>query len=439
MKNKALFFICWVSALLLNLTSCTKDTDGTIKELVLEENEVWLKSGESAQIMILNGNQGYTVSSSNKDLLVSSIEGDQINLQAYPLKGDAEVIIYVSDAKQMRTQLNVFISSYAAFKVDKEHLTLAQVQAKDSITITGGQGPFAVEINKPELIDIDMIQNKLHLKAKRRGEAIIKIKDRRGSSSEVNVVIGGERQSLNFGDQLFAHTNFNAIAVVDKSIQNLKQVTFELSCRIQGYRGLQTFMGLEGQLIVRGKHDDYRTTHPIEIAGLGDRIMLESTSSFQLGEWIHMALVVDCDQQELDKKYKLYINGIEDPLIVHRDQETHSHIDLTRSGDGNRFVIGRAFGQDWRVIRGEVYEGRIWTTARSATQIQDNQCAISENDKEGLLAHWDFSSADDTDYIQDINGGKYESNLILSDARRNGSYVPSIITKNRFANTICPF
>src|SRR5690606_1751186 len=122
------------------------------------------------------------------------------------------------------------------------------------------------------------------------------------------------------------------------------------------------------RLIVRGKNDDYRDTHPIEIAGLGDRIMLESSSSFPLNEWLHLALVVDCNQSEVSKKYKLFINGKEDPLIVRRNEETHSSIDLTQSNDGNRFVVGRANGQDWRVIRGTVSDVRVWSVARTEAQ-----------------------------------------------------------------------
>jgi len=437
MKRQVLPFFMLLTGLIF-FSSCEKDSQA-IQDLTIEKEEVWLKPGEEAKVKIVSGNQGYRVTSSNPAILQASVSNDQITVKAPSIQGDAEAVVYVFDAADSRAQLKVSISSYAPFTLDKQIVQLSQIQALDVVEIRGGERPYHIEAMSSPVVEAQIVGNQLHLRAKNRGKTTLTMKDKRGTSSTLEVEVGGEKQAFSFSDRYFAHTNFNAIAVVDKSIRNLKQATFEMTCRMQGYRGLQTFMGLEGRLIVRGKNDDYRDTHPIEIAGLGDRIMLESSSSFPLNEWLHLALVVDCNQSEVSKKYKLFINGKEDPLIVRRNEETHSSIDLTQSNDGNRFVVGRANGQDWRVIRGTVSDVRVWSVARTEAQIRNNMCSLNSADRQGLLAHWDFSADASTDYIQDINGGAYESNLILSDATKNGNYLPVAVDKNLFTNIQCTF
>ena len=50
----------------------------------------------------------------------------------------------------------------------------------------------------------------------------------------------------------------------------------------------------------------------IDLVGTGDKLQLRTGhNAIKLGEWMHLALVVDCDvaQSNPSEKYKLYING----------------------------------------------------------------------------------------------------------------------------------
>lgn len=429
--------ILCLSLLCLFVMACQEDDEDPTRELLLETGEIELSPGSSAEIEVVSGFRKITARSSNEDIVKAEVVDNVIRLTALEFREYAEVIVYVSDGLLSRTSLLVRVANFGGLRVAQEKVVLPQLQTTDTLQVTGLNKGYAITASEPGIAEFSVVGDQLVIKARKRGKTVVTIEDKYSGSAQVEVDVEGAKMSLDFGDRIFGYAAFDEIAVVDKSVRSLQQVTFEMTCKLDGYRGLQTFMGLEGQLIVRGKNDDYREDHPIQIAGLGDRIMLESTRSFNLHEWLHIALVVDCSQAAVEDQYTLYINGVQDPLIIRRNEETHRQIDLASSNDGNRFVIGRAYGQDWRVIRGMVSEARVWTVARTATQIAENQCELKEMSPEGLLAHWDFSSGVSTDHIPDISGGKYALDLKLSDARKNGMYYPMTVSKELFLTETC--
>ncbi|MGO1595032.1 MAG: LamG-like jellyroll fold domain-containing protein [Sphingobacterium sp.] len=433
----ASFFVTLI--LQLFLSGCTKESTAPI-DLQLSHQHVVIQPGDETEIQIQSGVMPYEAKASNPKLLDVRVEDDRLILSAKSFQGEAETMVYIEDANNSRASLLVQLSSFDTLQVDQQTLDFSQVLLSDTLTLLGGLPPFQIEVSEGAPLDVHQQENQLIITGLGRGKSTLQITDRRKSTVEIPVHVGGEPQALDFGDQYFAHADFSPIAVVDESIRHLEQVTFEMTCNIQAYRGLQTFLGLEGYLIVRGKHDAHHDTHPIEIAGLGDRIMLESKSSFPLDAWIHLALVVDGTQSNPTDKYKLYINGVEDELQVIRDEETHETIDLTQSSDGGRFEIGRAFGQDWRALRGQVSQAKVWTVARTAEQIAGNLCTVDPAAaEEGLLAFWDFSSGTATNYIPDSQKGPYRTDLILSDAKINGAYQAVDVPLARFEEFNCPW
>lgn len=420
------------------LAGCHKESTAPV-DLHLSQESVVITPGEESEIQIQSGAMPYEAKPSNPELLEVRIEDNRLIVNAKEFTGEAEASVYIEDANNSRASLSVRLSSYDSLRVDRQKLELSQVLTSDTIRLLGGVPPFDIEVSEGIPLDVVHKDNQLIIKGLARGQSTLTVADRQDSKIEIPIVVGGKPQALNFGDQYFAHADFSPIAVVDESIRSLEQVTFEMTCNIQSYRGLQTFFGLEGYLIVRGKHDSHQDTHPIEIAGLGDKIILESTSSFPLDDWIHLALVVDCKQSSPVDKYKLYINGVEDELQIVRDEETHETIDLTKSNDGGRFEIGRAFGEDWRALRGKVSQARIWTVARTAEQISGDLCDADPTEEEDLLAFWDFSSGATTNYIPDSQSGPYRTDLILSDAKINGAYQPADVPLPRFEAFNCPW
>lgn len=428
--------ICVFLGIILN--SCSEKSE-PIPNLVLEKQTVQLKPGETVSVKIQSGGNAYKAISSNPDILKASINNDEVVLKAEKIEGDAEVKIYISDGNYNRVEIDVTISSYEELAVDKSSLTISQILFKDTLTISNGEAPYKVTINEPSLLDIAYADSKIYLTAKAKGAGIIQITDAKNKVIEVAVNVEAPAKSMNLSDRYFVHANFGDIAVVDQSIKKLTQATFEMTCNLQGYRGLQTFMGLEGNLIIRGKNDDYRETHPIEIAGLGDKIMLETASSFKLNTWMNLALVFDGTKSEINQKYRLFIDGLEQTLIVRRSEASHQTIDLTSSNDGGRFEIGRANGQEWRALRGMVSEARIWTVARTPEQLKKEACSLSEDKPVGLLAKWDFSIGTDSNRIPDSNKGKYKTDLIISNTKAEGSYIAINAPINIFSAFNCPF
>ncbi|MBE8715178.1 LamG-like jellyroll fold domain-containing protein [Sphingobacterium hungaricum] len=422
----------------VTLNSCSEKSD-PIPNLVLEKQTVQLKPGETVSIKIQSGGNTYKAISSNPELLKASITNDEVVLEAGEIDGDAEAKVYISDANYNRVEIEVTISSYEQLVVNKSNLTISQILFKDTLTVSHGEAPYKVTINEPSLVDLTHAGNKIYLTARAQGSGIIQITDAKSKIVDVALKVEAPRKSMNFSDRYFGHANFGDIAVVDQSVKKLTQATFEMTCNLQGYRGLQTFMGLEGNLIIRGKNDDYRETHPIEIAGLGDKIMLETASSFKLNTWMNLALVFDGTKTELNQKYRLFIDGLEQTLIVRRSEASHQTIDLTSSNDGGRFEIGRANGQEWRALRGMVSEARIWTVARTAEQLKNESCSLSEDKPVGLLAKWDFSIGTDSNLIPDSNKGKYKTDLIISNTKAEGSYLAVNAPISIFSAFNCPF
>ncbi len=406
--------------------------------------EVGIKGKDEATIHITAGNTGYTLT-----LLEDAAEyieiTDKTNLETagkFSIKAKAEGVakIEVKDALGKTATLTATgIPSTEKIEVDDPTaITLNAVQGSKVLNVVKGNGKYNVVFENPTIAGASVQGSKIIITGKRNGTTSFTVKDEIGVSSKpINITVAGNAYAMTLGAEYFCHTDFRAIAAVDKSIKECKQVTFEMVCKIDGYRGLQTFMGLEGNLILRGKNDDYKDTHPIEIAGLGDNIMALTTSNFKLNEWMHLALVVDCEKSTPAEKYKLYINGVQDVLNFTRTDKTHSSVDLTSSNDDSYFEIGCASKQDWRAMRGTVSEARVWRTARTKKQINDNICTFNESDASGLVSRWDFTAGTETDYIQDISGS-YQINMIIAEIKGDFSFNATKMPASAFVVKGCP-
>lgn len=414
-------------------------------DLQLDKTQIKLKNGvigaDTTVVRINSGNFGYKVDM--LDNAADFINIDTIGMGKYgrfTVRAVASGVakIKVADSLGKEVTVTIEVDNPAEITLSKSTIHLDAVQGKENIEILSGGGEYEAIVDNPRIINISITTNVISITGKTNGKTRFVIKDKDGQvSSPVEVEVNGGEYAMNLGTEYFCYADFRELAAVDASVRSCKQVTFEILCKMKGYRGLQTFMGLEGKLIMRGANDDYKPTHPIQIAGLGDRIMMLSSTSFNLNEWMHLALVVDCSQSDVAQKYKLYINGVQDVLNFTRTDETHSAIDLVSSNDGDRFEIGRASGQDWRAMNGIVSEARVWNVARSAEQIRENMCTLS-GDRSGLLTRWNFTAGCATDYIQDSNGGKYQTNLIISKVSPGSNYSQAVAPQTVFVEKGCP-
>jgi hypothetical protein len=415
-----------------------------IFELALSTNQAALEVGVPGKneitININTGNSGYKTELLNNSAQFIEVNNTKLESHGkFTIKAIAAGVakLKVTDEKGKEAIVDFAVTAPGVVTVDKSSVILNAVQGSEVVTVSSGNGDYKVSVANPFIAKAWVSGNLITIKGKINGTTTVNIEDKKGQKTTINVTVNGPEYAMNLSDQYFGYANFTDIAIVDPTIRTLKQVTFEMTCKMDGYRGLQTFMGLEGKLIIRGKNDGFASTHPIQIAGLGDKIMLESTKSFELNKWMNIALVVDCEKTDVNEKYKLYIDGLQDVLKVVRQEETHNVVDLASSSDGNRFEIGRAFGQDFRAMKGTVSEARIWNVARSGQQIKDNMCGLT-GQATGLLARWNFTAGTETGYIQDSNGGKYETNLIIANAKLNGNYTQVKAPKSVFVSKGCP-
>ena len=101
---------------------------------------------------------------------------------------------------------------------------------------------------------------------------------------------------------------------------------------------------------------------------------IRDSNAIKLGEWMHLALVGDCDvaQSNPREKYKLYINGSRVAWgEIKRNDLNFSEIDLCTGNDVGKISIGKASDNN-RFLCGAVLEARIWSVCRTEAQLKAN-------------------------------------------------------------------
>lgn len=131
----------------------------------------------------------------------------------------------------------------------------------------------------------------------------------------------------------------------------------------------------------------------VECGGSGSAV---SAVQFAPGSWQHVAVVREAGT------WKLYLNGLERPL-------TGNPSPLTPTGTTE---IGTGFS-------GQLDEVRIWNTARTLTEIQDNMFQALTGTEPGLAAYYHFDHASGTvvtDRTSAHKDGTFVSSLSWADS-----------------------
>lgn len=183
--------------------------------------------------------------------------------------------------------------------------------------------------------------------------------------------------------------------LVDNGNSNLSDIgstfTLEGLINVQKFRGgpgdsgeagISTFMGTEGQTLLRFGD---ASVDPDHLQANGQDIGVK----FKTNQWYHIALVVD------GSKTIAYVNG-----------KKVSEFDLT--GSLGEFYIGRSYSGG-RGIVARFSELRLWKIARTAQQIKDGMYEIKANES-GLYAYWKMSEVKNNK-IPDASGNNRD--LIL--------------------------
>lgn len=168
-----------------------------------------------------------------------------------------------------------------------------------------------------------------------------------------------------------------------------KSVTYEALIYANSFGWIKSVMGKEGSLLLRFG-DTTIEPNIMQIAGL---IQFGATTQFRPQQWYHIAFTYD----EVSKIGILYVNG---------EKVADKIVDVSEFDINDQFFIGYAYDYDSsRYWAGNMSECRLWTVARTASQIKQNMLGV-DPDSDGLLGYWKLSGDDyfvenDIFYVKD--------------------------------------
>ena len=116
------------------------------------------------------------------------------------------------------------------------------------------------------------------------------------------------------------------------------------------------------------------------------------SNNFKSNKWQHLAVTFD------GMKYRIYINGVESGTLDNSDAcKTFASANWFTDGDGSQ-------GGWWRGCKILVSEARLWSVARSATQIQNSITQVSPRSV-GLEAYWKMNEGQGKDFTDATGNG----------------------------------
>ncbi|WP_195629807.1 LamG-like jellyroll fold domain-containing protein [Bacteroides finegoldii] len=430
-----------------------------IVDLTLKSNDAIFAEpdAESQYIAIEKGNGGYTFTyqveggEPTADATIVEASEDE-NLITLKPKARGDVKVIVTDQKGSEEVIAVKVNPYK-LKASVEAVSIGGFKASTEFSIVKGNGEYVLQALSEadqELMDVIVLDEGTYkVTAKKLGATNLVITDQAGEKLTLPVSVNPVAADIG-GDRYFYMDvkNLNH-RIPELGLQHLSQVTYEIIFYPNDTRGLQTFMGLEGNLLLRS--EEGRDTNPhFQIAfkanGLSNPYLLseqvvysdrKDANAKKPGKWYHVALVYDGTQPNIMEAYKLYINGVQEKLTGKEDYSNkapNSSMDLTIMNADNYFMIGRANNNDYRNGLIRVYQARIWKTARTEQEIKENLCELKSGyNTDDLVGYWIFSDGIEKSEYEDLSG--HEMNAKVGD--HNGAK-PSTITADRYKPVECP-
>ena len=420
-----------------------------------------VEGADEAFVKIYTGNGGYSLEVIDEN---NCIEVDQSTLEdseSFTVKGiaqgNAEVKITDRKGKEAFVNLNVIAPKQITTDADEKGVLINANQGSQQVKILSGNGEYKIlDAGDTKVVRLELYGNVVTVTGRKAGETSFTLTDAKGQVSQpIQVKIAPDKRwCMNLGRDYAVWTHFGEMTGEGvealKAATNdfkLKKMTWELTCRIDNTYWLQTIMGKEGYFILRGGDDGEKGKEGgnqwkvIDLVGTGDKLQLRTGhNAIKLGEWMHLALVVDCDvaQSNPSEKYKLYINGSRVAWgEIKRNDLNFSEIDLCAGNDGGKISIGKASDNN-RFLGGAVLEARIWSVCRTEAQLKANAWDFVEENPDGLLGRWDFSAGAPVAYIEDGTDSDHE---LLMHVCKYDSFNATEFPMSRFeeAPIVVPF
>jgi len=214
-------------------------------------------------------------------------------------------------------------------------------------------------------------------------------------------------------------------------------ITLECWCNVDNFQSsspyISQLIGTESagnSAFLRLGDADITAGNKIEFAlqiGAG-AVQLTSISTLETGRWYHIAGVYD------GSTMKIYIDGVEDASVAQSGSFTSNSDFYIASNDGTE-----------RYLDGKVDEARIWSDARTPTEIQDNMCSRLAGTEDNLLAYYRFDNGSGTT-LSDVTANGHNGTLHnMDNADWINSYAMVLaddatdVTDDSFtANWACP-
>ncbi len=156
--------------------------------------------------------------------------------------------------------------------------------------------------------------------------------------------------------------------------------------------------------------EDFTTGAFIVLIANSNSVDVTFTSgAITLDQWFHIAFVYDGDGATNADKLKIYING---SLV---GGVSYSGTLPATLGNDSPFMLGReALDADYTSFSGKIDEVRVWSTARTITEINDKLNTSLTGNEAGLLLYYNFN--------QGVAGGDNTGLTTLNDNTLAGTY-----------------
>ncbi|MBD8387145.1 LamG-like jellyroll fold domain-containing protein [Dysgonomonas sp. BGC7] len=371
-----------------------------IVELELGKYELSLVGpNKTGDINILGGNGGYKFSYNPEGIATASEANNTITIKSVAV---GTTTITVTDQKGATKDIEVTVLP-KELETDIAALNIIGTRLSGKFNITEGNGDYSVVSENENLITASVVGSEVTVTAKKAGTTSVTITDIRGKSKKVPVTISP--LAMNIGLDYCLIANYGALSN-SADYKSLSQVTYEVKVKLAGGRGLQGFIGLEGNLLLRGERDALPQKIELVSKFNGTEQKLVTNPIMDANKWYHLVLVFDGTLSDPTQRHKLYINGelytnFESSTAINFDRKT---VDLTQTSNAPGLGLGRVGSDYWRGLSGVIGEARVWKVARTAEQIRNNACSLTESSPKGLISHWIFGYGIATPSIEDLAG-----------------------------------
>lgn len=204
-----------------------------------------------------------------------------------------------------------------------------------------------------------------------------------------------------------------------KKLDNSSALTIEMWVNIEKFNPWRTFFAKRVDDYNRIQFQEYSTPGDIGIAVSSSNIpgyYHTINSPITIGDWFHLAMVFDGTRKKDSDRLKVYINGREAALAPYKGEAVAAVTPVNTAP----VLLGAEKDNGAYGYAGTMDEVRIWTVARTESQVIDDMRITAIKDTSGLVACYNFNDGAEKKII-DVVGNRNGTlkNFALSGSNSN--------------------